>query len=513
MSAYKAFTDSPSWPLPATIAESSRVINFRHEPLKSGGGKNQYALLRQPGTTLYVDTGIAGAVFTRAAIITPPGEDFAVFPTLIGAGINSRLFHVIGASLVEIGGPPTKTVTDWSTSLGTPIVNDNARAYMAASPTQLAIVAAGHLYVFDLTLNTIAEVTVGLVGVPIGIAYLDGFFVLIFKNSRQYQISAANDATSWDATQVTPISSRPDYILGVRELKERLWFFGTSLTEPVYNAGASPFPFLSDVSSVSSVGLLAPASLDQLEDTLFLLSTNKSGQPSVVKVEGGQVQEIGNAALDAVLESYQNPTRAFGWCYEEGGHSCYRITFPDIDGNGTSRTWEYDDSLGPIMGWTEAPYYRNGQQEAHLGATAINAFGMILIGDRQSAKIYELSSDYLDDNGAPIYRQKDDPHIYASGKRIYLDRLEYDGKKGLGLNVAQGASYWEAKSTLMVSYDGGNSFTYTTQINWGRRGQVSIKPGKSGLGSGYDIVLRHIFTDPVDWQLTGCDLAMAEGMS
>lgn len=393
------------------------------------------------------------------------------------------------------------------------MVNDNLRAYMASSPTQVAIVSGGNLYVFTLATNAFQQVTTNLIGTPNCVAYLDGFFILTFLNSTQYQISAANDATTWDATQVTAVSSRPDFLLSVRELKERLWFFGTSIIESVYNAGNAPFPFLSDISAVFNIGLLAPASVERLEDQIFFLGTNTSGGPAGYKISGHDIKPTSNPSIEAIWATYQNQSLAYGWCLKENGHPCWRISFPNTDGQGNSTTWEYDDSLGPVMGWTETPYWDGAKFEAHLGFCSVNAFNAVLVGSRLDGHVYQLSSQFLDDNGQQMYRLRRAPHIYNARKRTFLDRIEFDGNKGIGLQVSQGSNYWRAQSTLQVSYDGGKTYPNQWQLDWGKDGEVKARPYKTHMGSGYDIVLQLECTDPVDWMISACDLETQLGLS
>jgi hypothetical protein len=536
MPEYTAFTDAPAYTESSIIAECSRVVNFRREPLLSQQGKNKFALLRQPGLTEYANLdGYAnysrGAIAISNAIVVPgPGN------TLLPATVSpaTRMFVVQGAVLLEIGGPPTKFIVNYGTVAVAP-PDDGKRAYMAASPTQLAIVSGGSLIVFNLTFTGIISsaiasvVTVGLIGTPNCVSYMDGFFVLTFQNSTQYQLSAINDATTWDPTQVTSANARPDFILGVHEMKERLWFMGSSQIESVYNAGEPIFPFLTDISSVYNYGLLAPASLEQLSDSLFFLGSEHTGegsgagQAAAYKIQGQAIVKISNPAIDAIFATYKNQTDAYGWCYWENGHPCWRVSFPNVDDRGNSVTWEYDDSLGPVMGWTEVPYFTGQVFQSHLGFCCVNAYGLILVGSRARPeddplsptlqRIYSLSSQYLDDNGQPMYRLRRTPHMYNSSKRIYLDRIEFDGNDGIGLEVAQGQPYWMAQSTLEVSYDGGRTFPNAWQISWGIRGDRKSRAYKAHMGSGYDIVVQLTCTDPVDYMISACSLDTQLGLA
>lgn len=425
MPEFTGFLDGPSYPMESVIAESSRIVNWRREPILSGQGKNRYALLRQPGLKVFVDTQASG--------------------TTVGSGsvrgainVNGRDFRVIGNCLIEIldGAWPntagTGSYVNRSTSVN--IQDDGLTAWMRSNPTQLAIVSGGHYYIYTYATNVLQEVTIGLVGTPSTVAFLDGFFILTFYNSQQYQISALNDGTTFDALDISSAESRPDYLVAAHDSKGRAWMFGQQTIQLIFNAGSPTFPFEADRSAEFNVGLVARDSVERNGDTLFFVGTGDVGSIGAYKTAGLSIEKISTFAIDAIFKGYKNPETAYGWCYSENGHVCWRITFPNIDNAGASRTWEYDDSLGPVNGWTEVPFYNwiTGQEEAHRARCAAVSFGRILVGDRAIGRIYELNSSYQNDAGAQIRRVRRSPHVYKEKKRITYKSIEFDGNTGIG---------------------------------------------------------------------------------
>lgn len=472
-------------PIGQTQAQCERTVNWRLELLPGSSNKNRYAMFRQPGLSTFCNTGIAGKV--RGGLTT-----------------NGRTFAVVANKFIEIFS--NGTITNHST--GSVDLTDNGRrAWIAPSPTQIMIVSGGNGYIFTLATNVLVQITAP--DFPTGTAtaceYLDGYFIVTIENSQQFQISALLDGLSWDALDFTSAESRPDFIVAPMALREEVWFFGTQTVQPYFNCCDPDFPFRANLSGMMQFGLLAAESVIRIGNHIFWLLVDDAGFGRFVRNDGYLDVTVSNHAIESVWRNYQNLDLAYSWAYEENGHACVRISFPNIDGLGSSATWEYDLSTDQ---WTETPYWNvsAGKEEAHRGYCSFQAFGKILVGDRENGKIYDFSSQYLDDAGDLIRRVRRAPHLYNQGKDIQYHRIEFDGNKGIGLNVASDQPYYNPAAILRWSNNGGRTFGTDYELKFGVMGAYGKRVFKAGCGTARDRVFELVCAGPVDWSLTGASL-------
>src|SRR5436190_3283467 len=126
---------------------------------------------------------------------------------------DGRTFAVIGDALYELDVPAAT-----ATYRGQ-IAPDTAPISFASNGRggeQLAIVGGGELKIFDLQTNTLsAAVSLPLTNRPTVIAYLDGYFLLLERESVRLWFSALVDGTSWDALDFAARSTVSDNLVGL----------------------------------------------------------------------------------------------------------------------------------------------------------------------------------------------------------------------------------------------------------------------------------------------------------
>jgi hypothetical protein len=117
----------------------------------------------------------------------------------------------------------------------------------ANNGNQIIFVDGQSGYIYNTSTGVFAQVTdPGFPPLPLDVGFLDGYFVIPSRNSRNYQISALNDGTKWDALDFAQIEAYPGLNVGVGVVNRRLYFFKTDSTEVWYNQGATDFPFRRD---------------------------------------------------------------------------------------------------------------------------------------------------------------------------------------------------------------------------------------------------------------------------
>ena len=468
----------PSYTSQSPIADDSAAINWYCETVEDPAGKSPIAMYPSPGLSNFA-IGLNG----------PPRGEFI---------FNGRVFAVAGSHFYELfaTAPP----------IDRGMVSRDARpAYFAGGPNQILISSAGVLSVFDLTTNLITPVDAStLAGNVAGkIGYVDGFFVVLFKDSGKFQYSSPDDATTWDPTNAAVVSVFPDnvqtFVVNYRELI----FFGLKQSQAYYDSG-NLFTFDVDPSGFIEQGTCAPDSVQKLDNSVFFLSGSDMGQGIVYRLNGFSPVRVSNYALEYVLLTYPKISDAIAYTYIDQGHSFYHLYFPTAD-----KSWRYDVATGF---WHQVDF--NGGQSAHRSQCHVFAFGQHLVGDWKTGSIYSMSINNTTDFGNPIFRERRAPHVSSEQEWIFHSCLQIDMEVGLGpmppLLDGQGKPR-EPQAILDWSDDGGKTWSEPRIMNCGAAGQYKRRVREYRLGRSRDRVYRLKVSDPIPWRIIDAYLKAEPG--
>jgi hypothetical protein len=205
---------------------------------------------------------------------------------------------------------------------------------------------------------------------------------------------------------------------------------------------------------------------------------------------------ISNFAVELSIQNMPIFSDAIGWTEQDRGHTFYVLFFPS--GN---LTWVYD--LTTSM-WHKRLFWntQQGTYVAHLARCHMYAFGKHLVGDRQSGTIYDMSQNYLDDNGSPIRRLRRAPHISTEQNWEFHKFLQIDVEVGIGptINDAQGNPR-EPQMFLRWSDDGGHMWSNYHVLGCGLLGQYKRRVIQRRMGKSRDRIYEITMTDPVSWRI------------
>ena len=486
----------PSYTRPSANIQiqSERTVNWRLEPIPGGREKSKFALLRQPGLKLFSNPGIGGKVRGMYSL-------------------NGHLFVVIGSHFLEIFSDGT--FNDISVLSGVFVTDDGLKAWIVSNENQVFVVSGGNGYIVEGGFIHLIASPDFPQGHAAAAEYLDGFFIVTINTvspftpptPSQFMISSLNDGNLWNAADVSSVESRPDFIVAPIQLREEMWFFGSLTIQPFYDSGDTLFPIVPNQSAVINAGCMAAQSVCRIGNTLYWLEIDETGHGTFCRNEGYAKINLSNSALESVWNTYLNLDQTYCWTYQENGHACVRVNFPNIDGAGTSRTWEFDDLPNQ---WTETPYWNSvtGMEEAHRVFCSAVCFDKIIVGDRANGKLYELNSSFFDDDGATIRRVRRTPHLYNEKRRITYNRVEFDGNAGIGTIAVPNPS-----CIFHISKDGGESFGNDITLYPGRAGDKNKRMFRAGCGSARDAVMELVCTDAVDWAFSAARLDFKIGTS
>jgi hypothetical protein len=439
---------------------------------------NMYAVLDQQGKK-------------PASLYARPGN--AVFATLgSGAGrgafaaTNGRAFVVSGSQLYELFGSGTGTVRG-------NLLTSSGDITMAENGVQLAVCDGKDLYILTYATNTFQRVVNPNLPSAASVAFLDGYFVVNRSfTSGIFQISAPFDGLNWAALDFATAESSPDSLLRVAVVFGQLFLFGDISIEPWNNTGAATFPFERvNSSSQISVGVAAPSTILELDNTAFWVGKDKNGNGIVYRADGYSPKRISTEAVELRLQAAPSISTLKAVAYQEAGHTFYIIT-----GGGMETAQVYDVSTNL---WTEWSYFNSsGNYELPLTNDLFYAFGKTLALDRTSGKVYEQSSKYYSDNGEEIACDRIFTHIFDNGNPFLIKNLVLNFETGVGNTTIE-----NPKAMLYLSKDGGRTFYTYYEAFMGKAGEFLSRVVFWRLGRHRQCTFRVRVTDSVKRVITG----------
>ncbi len=349
-------------------ADCEETINFMPEVIESGMGRAgaRSYLMNTPGLRLReaFSQGLLRAHYTFTNLY--PGRD--------------RYFVVAGSNLCEVF--YDEAHQRWShTALGF-VDSDGFLAFMTSNGDKLYVASFNKLYTYELATGTFAGPIVNdeLELVEAGsVAFLDDY--VLAKGPGQ-QIFYALGGEDWGAADFVEAQASPDAVIRIDAAFNELWAFGPRTIQPFTPTGDFNIPFAPIQSGVINQGLLSGTGLALLDNSWFFLGSDPDrGGPTVWRTTGYSVQKVSNFALEAELATYSrkalNTCVAQSWVLD--GHPTFQLSFPERTVN---KTWRFDASLPPGMGWYQAAYWNGRGFEAHRALTHAYAFGKHLVGDK-----------------------------------------------------------------------------------------------------------------------------------
>lgn len=391
----------PSYQSQSVNADAQMCMNFYPEVIESGQGASGMALYSTPGLKLFFNAPDPG----------PVRGDYT---------INGRTFHVSANNVYEVGALGTALHT-----YAASITNDALPVSFAGGSNQLLIASGGNAYVIDLTLNTLTLIPAGTLTNVSMVAYIDGFFFALIKNSNQIFASTLLDATSWPPLATTKVSVFTDNVISIFADHRELAVAGPRASQVYFDSGNSPFPLDIIPGAFIEQGIAAQFSIVKIDNSVFWLGADERGQGIVWRMQGYNPIRISNHAIELAIQSYARMDDAVAFSYQDQGHSFYWLSFPTAQ-----KTWVYDVATNM---WHERGFWNTvaGVFNQHLAQYHTFNFGKHLVGGPFSGKLYDMSIAYLDDIENPIRRVRRAPHISNEKEWMFHSQLQVDFETGV----------------------------------------------------------------------------------
>ena len=260
---------------------------------------------------------------------------------------------------------------------------------------------------------------------------LDGFILLNQPGTRNFY-STYNNEITFDALYFAAKNGFSDNLVALIVTAREAWLIGERTTEIWFDAGATDFPFQLMPGPFIQHGCVAKYSIAQVDSAIFWLSQDQSGQNIVARGHGYAAARISTHALEAEFASYEVVSDAVGFCYQQGGHSFYMLTFPSAD-----KTWCWDEmtQLWHERVWVDT----NGAEHRHRAQCAAFAYGQNVVADWQTGQLYALDLANNTDAGAPMQFRRGWPHLMNDGKRVLYARFALDMECATSPSTSRGS--------------------------------------------------------------------------
>jgi hypothetical protein len=523
---------------------------------------------------------ISGTTLTASVVSS---GTLAVGQSVYGVGVTNET--VITALGTGTGGAGTYTVNlsqnVTSESLNSTATGATFTATIAGTTMTVSAVATGTIYLGQTIQG--ANVTAGTVVTALGTGtggtgtytlsvastigtgqtmYAINFSVLpqtdgAFSGANTVDVMdnyiVYNNPTTqqWGATDLlSPISPQtsyslkdgaPDDLVALIVDHREVYLLGEVSSEVWTDVGSVPFPFQRIPGTSTQHGIAAPFSLYRLGNSFAYVSRNNRGQAQIMQMNGYIPKRISTHAVENTLTN-QYVDDAIAWTYQLEGHEVYVVTFPLLE-----LTWAYDSTTDMWHKWLYTA--DNNTYQRHRGNCAANFQGMVLVGDYENGRIYELDKKNFTDNGQNVRRLRRAPHLVTDFQRQYFDELQIQFQPGVGttgLSQPTGEVFVNSpyiiypdalfvigpmqtyviglqaainnttttnnpQAMLRWSNDGGSTWSKEYWVSIGKMGRYRNRAIWRRLGTARDRIFEVSITDPVNAVIVSANLKASEG--
>ena len=368
---------------------------------------------------------------------------------------------------------------------------------------------------------------------------VDNYFVYNNPGTQQWGssdlLSPLSQSTSYAFKDATP-----DKLVTLIVDHREIYLMGEASSEVWIDVGAVPFPFQRIPGTTTQHGVAAKFSIARVDNSFAYVSRNSRGQAQIMQMVGYVPKRISTHAVEnSIAQKYIDD--AIAWTYQLEGHEVYVVTFPTIE-----LTWAYDATTQMWHKWLYTE--DSGQFTRHRGECLALFQGLVLVGDYQNGKIYEVDKKNYTDDGQTIRRLRRAPHLITDMQRQYFDELQIQfqpgvGTTGLSVNIGitplpstyiiypsaifsigptetfvLGAPAISIPSTttnpqamLRWSNDGGSTWSREHWVSIGQIGKYKNRAIWRRLGTARDRVYEVSVSDPVNMVIVSANLKSSAG--
>lgn len=246
-----------------------------------------------------------------------------------------------------------------------------------------------------------------------GANYVDYSDTFLFGNipGTARWFASASGTLAFDPLSFATKSGSADPLQAVIAIKRYVLLIGTLATEWWYNAGGANFPYALLPGPYVEHGCAAQYSVLKTNESVLWLSKSRQGNGLFIRINDFSALKKSTYALEAEWLTYPTITDAIAFTFQLSGHTFVGLRFPSA-----GKTWIYDMDSDQ---WHERTTLdANGRAQQWRVNCSCALYGIVVGGDYANGKLYEISSDYTDDDGVPIQRIRGFPHVMSNLVRV-----------------------------------------------------------------------------------------------
>ena len=391
--------------------------------------------------------------------------------------MNNVAYIVSGQRLYSL--TSTGVVTDLGGS-----ITGNGFTPMSDNGTQICIVngVSGYIWAATTGFQIISDPNFHAAA---SVTFFDNFFAFDWVGTNKWFISNSQDGTTYTGTDFASAEVSSDFVLSLLNQQENMLIFGQRTIETWYDAGAVNFPFQRVTGATIERGCAAALTPVKEDSSVFFLGDDLV----FYRLNGTALVRQSTHAIEQTWQTYQTVSDAYCFSYTFEGHKFINVVFPSANA-----TWILDLSTGL---WHERESWdqNNNNYGRWRGTCALEAFGLVLIGDLYSNNVGFLTSSAYTEFGNTMRMFATSPPLHDDRQRIFVSVLEMDVESGVGTTSGQGQN-----PIIYMDYskDGGRTFVNLQRFNsLGAIGAYLTRVRWLKLGQSRQWVFRVHISDPV----------------
>ncbi|MDE2102892.1 MAG: hypothetical protein KGL39_36950, partial [Patescibacteria group bacterium] len=379
------------------------------------------------------------------------------------------------------------------------VTRTSAGAYtetIVAGATQV-VQFTGASFTGTISAITIQDLAYGLPAAISDLDFIDGFFVATKTGTSSFYKSALNDGTSWNALDLASKTSQPDNLGRTKQGIGQLWLFGQYTSEVWTNTGASSFPFQRIAGAKLEVGIAAPDSAVEIDNSILWVGQDKTGNAVIYRANGFTPTRVSTTAIEVLLAAATDISQVRGMAYQQEGHLHYIL-----NGGGLATAICYDVTTGVFH---ERAYLNaDGTFGAWAPITHMFAFGKHIVGDGTNSNLYVLDNSAYDDDGNPLVLERITPTVTNQNQRIRFNKLQILMETGVGNDNAPAN---DPQIELYISKDGGRTWSPVEMTSIGAVGDYRTQVVFRNLGVAQQMTFKLRIADAVKRRIVGAYLS------
>lgn len=445
----------PTYKSESSFLSPQECVNLYLRPYPELG-ENKMALFGTPGLELWVSLG--------------EGEVRAFLP------VGDHLYIIVGDEFkkVDIIGTVT-TIGDVS------LLHFSGPISMATNGLDVIMVGGVVGYVYDMVTETLSQIADPDFPGGDNVIQIDGYYLVNKPGTGQIWRSDWNDGSSWDGLAFSTAGGDPDKIVSTIVDHRDVWIIGEHTTEIWYNTGAATFNFARIEGAFIEQGGIAPHARTKINNAVYWLGRDQSGQSQVFQATGRQPKVISTIPIAHQISQCQQ-SNAFMFSYQQLGHNFIVLTFPSSD-----ITLVYDSTVGM---WHQRSSKIAGADRRWRANCHAMFNGEHIIGDFTNGKLYKLKTGVYDEDGDPMVAIRTTPVIRSKQNQITVDQVQVVNEPGVGL-ITGAVEDIDPQALFSWSRDGGRTWSPEVDMPLGKIGETENVSKVWQLGQGKNWVFRY----------------------